>query len=256
MKFILFAAGNVGYQIAKFFGDNRESLSCLILDSAENANLNSAIVEASCVDPENVIYSKDLYSTNAISRLEMMEADLGILAWWPYIIKNPMLDITRLGLLNFHPSYLPYNRGKHYNFWAIVEDAPFGVTIHWVNKGVDTGDIAFQAGIEKSWQDTGKTLYEKAQTEIVSLFVDNFLKIKRGDIPRISQDLSKGSFHKASELDTASHIDLEKSYRARDLINLLRARTFPPHPAAWFEDRGEIFEVRVNIEKKKTGTSI
>ena len=250
MKLLLFAAGNVGYQIAKFLGDNREPLSGLVLDSKDNVGLNSFIIEASGIDPQRVIYSQDIYDPNIVSLLKDWQADLGVLAWWPYIIREPILTITRLGVLNFHPSYLPYNRGKNYNFWSLVEDTPFGVTLHFISSGVDSGDIAFQSRIEKNWEDTGKTLYEKAQVEIVRLFVDNFPMIKQGNIPRIPQDLSQGSYHKASELDSASFIDLEKSYKARDLLNILRARTFPPYPGSWFKDDNQEYEVRVEITKR------
>ena len=250
MKFLLFAAGTVGYQIAKFFGDSQEPLSSLVLDSKDNLGLNSAIINASRIDAKNVIYSKDIYDLETVNLLKNLQADLGILAWWPYIIKDPILSITRLGILNFHPSYLPYNRGKNYNFWTIIEDTPFGVTLHFINDGVDKGDIAFQSRIEKTWEDTGKTLYEKAQTAIVRLFIESFPKIKSGNIPRIPQDMSKGSYHKASELDFASYIDLDKTYKARDLLNLLRARTFPSHPAAWFKDGGQEYDVRIEITKR------
>ena len=129
--------------------------------------------------------------------------------------KNP-----RLGCLNFHPSYLPYNRGKHYNFWSLVEDTTFGVTLHFLDEGVDTGDIAFQSIIDKSWEDTGETLYNKAQQEIVRLFKTKFPEIKNGSIPRQPQEMSKGSFHRSEELDFASRIDLDRSYKARELLNL------------------------------------
>jgi methionyl-tRNA formyltransferase len=251
MKLLLFAAGLVGYQIAKFFGDNNEPLAGLVLDSTDNAGLNASMIKASGIDHRHVIYSKDVYDPNIIAFLRDLQADLGILAWWPYIVKEPILSITRLGILNFHPSYLPYNRGKNYNFWTLVEDTPFGVTLHFINSGIDSGDIAFQARIEKNWEDSGKTLYERAQTEIVRLFIDSFPMIRQGNIPRIPQDLSKGSYHKSSELDSASYLDLEKSYKARDLLNVLRARTFPPYPSAWFKDGDQEYEVRIEITKRK-----
>lgn len=250
MKFILFASGKVGYQVAEFLGKGQELISCLVLDSVDRINNNAAIIEASRVTPEQVIYSDEIYAQKTISKLRLINADLGVLAWWPFIIKDPVLEIPRLGMLNFHPSFLPYNRGKHYNFWTIVEDVPFGVTIHWVDRGVDTGDIAFQAIIEKTWEDTGETLYEKAQTEIVRLFIDNFPRIIRSDIPRIPQNANKGSYHKANELDIASRIDLDNSYLAKDLLNIIRARTFPPYPAAWFKDGDQVYEVRIDISKR------
>ena len=127
--------------------------------------------------------------------------------------------------------------------------APFGVTLHWVGAGVDCGDIAFQSLIETSWEDTGATLYYKAQEEIVRLFKEKFSEIKAGRIPRLPQDLARGSFHLARELEDASRIELDKTYTAAELLNLLRARTFQPHPAAWFEAEGRRYEVRIEIKE-------
>jgi methionyl-tRNA formyltransferase len=252
MKFALFASSHVGLEIARFFGENQEPLACLVVDSKEANGLSSQIIKASGISTEKVFYSDELYQIQTLVTLHEMSLDLIILAWWPYIIKKSVMQIPRIGCLNFHPSYLPYNRGKHYNFWTIVEDTPFGVTLHFVDKGIDSGDIAFQSVIEKSWEDTGETLYNKAQKEIVRLFKEKFPEIKNGRIPRRSQDLSKGSFHKSEELDGASQIILDRSYKGRELLNLLRARTFKPHPAAWFMDQGIKYEVRVEINRVST----
>jgi len=249
MKIALFAAGEVGFQIAKFFGEQNEPLVCLILDQNADEAFNKQMIRASDIEPARVIYSNALYEKPTVARLEKLQLDLGILAWWPYIIKQPIIGIPRIGIMNFHPSYLPFNRGKHYNFWTIVEDTPFGVTLHFIDKGIDSGGIAFQSRIPKTWEDTGKTLFEKAQRAIVQLFIENFPLIKSGNIPSIPQDLSQGSFHKANELDMASRIELDKNYLGRELLNLLRARTFPPYPAAWFEDDGQRYEARIEITR-------
>ena len=41
------------------------------------------------------------------------DPDLGVLAWWPKIIKPPLLDFPKHGWINTHPSFLPCGRGKH-----------------------------------------------------------------------------------------------------------------------------------------------
>ncbi len=51
------------------------------------------------------------------------------------------------------------------------------------------------------------------------------------------------------ELQPASRIDLDRQSSARQLLNLLRARTFPGYPACHFEDKGEMYEVRVDIRR-------
>lgn len=249
MNIGLFAARNVGHEVAKFFGEKTEVLACLVLDVHDVSGLNEQIVKDSGCASDRVFYSDILYTNQNLAGFREMNLDLIILAWWPYIIKKSLIEIPRIGCLNFHPSYLPYNRGKHYNFWTIIEGAQFGVTLHWVNEGIDTGDIAFQSRIEKSWEDTGETLYNKAQREILRLFKEKFSDILLGKIPRIPQDLTKGSFHKEMEIDSASRIQLDANYRGRDLLNILRARTFRPYPGAWFIDNGVKYEIQVEIKK-------
>jgi len=83
---------------------------------------------------------------------------------------------------------------------------------------------------------------------MIDLFKESYPDFRQFNLPRYKRT-SKGTFHLAKELDPASVIDLDKEYRARDLLNLLRARTFAGHPACWFEDGGEKFEVRVSIKK-------
>lgn len=176
--------------------------------------------------------------------------DLGFLLWWPKIVPESILVSTRQGFINTHPSLLPHNRGKHYNFWALVEQSPFGVSLHWVDRGIDSGDIVCQRPIETTWEDTGGTLYDKAQHAMVELFCDSYTRIRSGEVSRTQQDLEAGSLHLSKELHPASRIALDETTTPRELLNLLRARTFPGHPACWFQDQGETYEVRIRIERK------
>jgi methionyl-tRNA formyltransferase len=248
MNIALFASDRVGYEIAQFLAVQEEPIVCLVLDSNDRKGY-SELIRKAFADRYPVFYSDQLSQTETLDRLHDFDLDLIILAWWPYLIKNPLISIPRLGCLNFHPSYLPYCRGKDPNFWAIVEGAPFGVTLHFIDLGIDTGDIAFQSLIPVMQEDTGQTLYEKALKAIVELFKANYPYIRMGDIPRIAQDPTQGNFHRRKELTKASEIILTQEYRAEDLLNILRARTFPPHAGAWFSHNNEKYEVRIEITK-------
>ncbi|MFS8930198.1 formyltransferase family protein [Cupriavidus taiwanensis] len=191
--------------------------------------------------------------TDATARELLGDVDLMILAWWPRILPKSLIEIPRRGVVNFHPSWLPYNRGKHYNFWTIVEDTPFGVSLHLVNEDVDQGDILFQSRIEKSWEDDGGSLYHAAKRAMVALFEAHYEDLVTGNYAARPQDLKAGSFHLAKELDPASEIFLDKSYQGRELLNLLRARTFTGNPSCYFHDGGKKYEVRISIKEVKDG---
>jgi methionyl-tRNA formyltransferase len=176
--------------------------------------------------------------------------DLGILAWWPKLISPAVMGIAKRGFINTHPSLLPYNRGKHSNFWALVGEAPFGVSLHYVDEGIDSGNIIFQQVIDYDWEDTGQTLYNKASIAMFELFKTAYPKIRIGEVYCIPQDPNMGTLHFAHEIDIVSTIDLEKHYTARELINLMRARTFPGHPACCFKENGKTYEITVTIKNK------
>ncbi len=171
-----------------------------------------------------------------------------ILAWWPFLIKKETIAWPTKACMNFHPSLLPHNRGKHYNFWTIVEESPFGVSLHKVTEGIDDGDILFQKTIEKDWTDTGASLYHKAQSAMLELFKESYPKLRQGQFQAKPQPTGEGSFRWGYEMEKHSTIDLEKTYNARDFLNLLRARTFAPHPGIRFQDQGKWYHIRVSIE--------
>ena len=64
------------------------------------------------------------------------------------IIHNKILKKLHKPIVNLHISYLPYNRGSHPAFWAFLDKTPSGVTIHELDKGIDTGKIIFQKKIK------------------------------------------------------------------------------------------------------------
>jgi methionyl-tRNA formyltransferase len=174
--------------------------------------------------------------------------DIGLLLWWPRIIKQPLIGLPKNGFVNTHPSLLPYNRGKHYNFWAILEQAPFGVTLHLVDEGVDTGPILFQAELDHGWEDTGETLYLRAQSAMIDLVKASYPALRDGELMPRPQDAEHGSFHRADELEAASRIALDEETTARKLFNRLRARTFPGYPGCRFEDNGRTYDITVSIK--------
>lgn len=244
MKIALFADKFVGLEVLRYLATNFKHDITLLVVTEENELSDYA----SSLDIPTEIYIQNCQDT-----LRSLSIDLGILAWWPKIIKAELINIPNQGFINFHPSLLPYNRGKHYNFWSIVEKVPFGVTLHRVDEGIDTGDIIAQKEITYDWTDTGESLFLKAQSEILELFKVTYPSLRNTDISHLSkpQETSKGSFHLANEINDICKIDLDKSYNAEFLLNILRARTFSNHPACSFHDEfGNEYEVRIKINRK------
>lgn len=238
----IFADGEVGYSVlGKLLGYAPQNVVALLIDA--EAVPDGFDIPAGCETKR----WRDQNEGERADWLRSRRLDVIILAWWPHLLKGAILDAAPI-ILNTHPSLLPHCRGKDPNFWAIVESAPYGVTLHHVTDAIDAGDIAFQQEIPVSWVDTGETLYQKALTGMVALVEQALPAIVHGSIPRIPQT-GAGSLHYRTQLEPASVIELDTPTTARDLLNRLRARTFPPHPACRFSDGDDVYEVRVTIDK-------
>lgn len=72
------------------------------------------------------------------------------------IISQRTLDAVDAPFINYHAGINPKYRGQHPAYWARVEgdEANAGVTVHLVDKGVDTGEVAYQAPVEFAASDT------------------------------------------------------------------------------------------------------
>jgi len=244
MRLLLMCDSKVGNAIAEWLMEHHpEDLGAVVTVGEGEVNLaahNKGI--------PSFVFQSEAQIMTELKKLPRF--DLGVLAWWPKIISSELLALAERGFINTHPSLLPFNRGKHYNFWALVEQVPFGVSLHYVDQGIDSGDVIAQQPILYNWEDTGETLYLKAGQGMVELFKSAYPGLRSGTLQRVPQDLSKGSLHYAKEIDVASRIELDRTYTARDILNLLRARTFPGYPACRFEDGGAIYEISVNIKRK------
>ncbi len=242
MRIAVMAGGRVGARTLEFLvGQHPQDLVAAVFPTAPEAAAWAARPEGAlslCWDER--------------ARLRQLAPDVLLLAWWPYLLRGDDLALAPV-VLNMHPSLLPHCRGKDPNFWAIVGQRPFGVSLHHVDASIDGGAVAFQREIAFDWTATGRTLYEAAEAEMLRLFIESYPAIAAGRIPRIAQDSKAGSAHRRAELEPASLIDLDAPTTARQLLNLLRARTFAPWPACRFTDSGETYEARVEIVRLPHG---
>jgi methionyl-tRNA formyltransferase len=245
MKLILLADGYVGATLARWLIEHYRSDITLVVTTADNEI--SAIAREAKID---VVVFQSSAQACAFVENAGLSFDLGLLAWWPKIIRQPLISLPRLGFVNTHPSLLPYGRGKNYNFWSIVDRVPFGVSLHMVDEGIDSGDIVAQVELPHGWEDTGGSLYKRASEAMIKLVQDTYPQLRMFDFATRPQGSGDGTFHYASELEAKSLIDLDQTYVARDLIDLLRARTFPGYPACTFADGDDLYEIRVDIKRK------
>lgn len=106
------------------------------------------------------------------------------------------------GVINIHPSMLPYGRGAHPNFWAWYDEEPHGVTMHYViDEGVDTGPIIATSAVEFSMpeRETLNSSYMELHEAAERLFALKWPEIRLG-APSYPQ-LGQGSLHRKKDLE-------------------------------------------------------
>jgi methionyl-tRNA formyltransferase len=139
-------------------------------------------------------------------------AEFAVSHGYRYIVRKPVLDYLKDRVINLHISYLPWNRGTDPNFWSLIEGTPKGVTIHYMDEGVDTGDIIAQRHLECTERDTLQTSYDKLQIALYELFVEQWSLIRVGQCRRCPQSPQSGTFHMRKDKNHLLHLIAERGY--------------------------------------------
>ena len=244
MKISVSAAKYVGFTLLKHIISTGTSIE--FVTTIDGDSYQRKIIDL-CIENDILVYSALDINTNEFRKLLVnYNIDLHLMLWFPTIVKKESIESVNKGFINIHPSLLPYNRGMHPWYWSIVDKTPAGVTIHFIDEKIDNGSIISQSEIRIDTIDTGETIYEKLLQTSISLFVNTFESIMKNEFPSIKAN-HKGTFHLAKDIECSSNINLDKTYKAEELINILRARTFTNGDGAYFYKDNKKYNMKLNI---------
>ena len=186
--------------------------------------------------------------------LASLDLEYIVAVHFPYIFPSEVLSVPRIGVLNLHPAFLPYNRGWHTASWAILEGSPIGATLHFMDEGVDTGDVVHQRRIEVEPDDTADSLYQRLKRLELEVFREAWPSLEGGTVHRTPQPQGHGVTHAKADLlkPDVQRIDCDATVRAGDLLRKLRGLTTNDvAEAAWFEADGARYRVQVSIHRER-----
>lgn len=121
-------------------------------------------------------------------------ADFILVYSYRFIISEAIIKRFENKIVNMHISYLPWNKGADPNIWSILDNTPKGVSIHYIDAGIDTGPIILQKKVKISLEETLRQSYEKLQISIQKLLLYNWENIKKGNLASF-QHKDNGTFH-------------------------------------------------------------
>jgi methionyl-tRNA formyltransferase len=186
---------------------------------------------------------KLLNSPEFVRVMRRLEPDYVISGYYPRIFKDEILSLPRYGCINIHPTGLPRFRGlSPYFTHVLFGDTHNRITMHWLNPGIDTGDIIAQAATEILPEDTGFTSGHKNTEAAGRMFREYWPLVKEGRAPRQVQDESIASVFNFNW--KIAEIDWKKSNV--EIWNLVRTLT-RPFDGAWTLIAGRklhVFKVR------------
>jgi len=112
------------------------------------------------------------------------------------IIKPKILETPRRATVNSHPGLLPWLRGSASVGWALYKDMPQGATVHFIDPGIDTGDIIARRELPVYRRDTYESINARIATLSGELMAEALTLLSNGEAPREPQDKNIGETFK------------------------------------------------------------
>ncbi len=234
MRIVLFAQAAFGEEVLKRLIQRKEEVVALYTPP-EPEGARNPIKELAQASGIPVFQPRRMKDPQVVTQYKTLSPDLNLLAFVTDIIPGEILKYPKYGSIQYHPSLLPKHRGKSAINWAVIQgEKKTGLSIFWVDEGIDTGPILLQKEVEISEDDTTGSLYfnklfplgVEALTEALDL-------VKEGRAPKISQEESQATYEPPCGEEHA-RVDWSKPLKV--IYDLIRG--CDPQPGAWSLFRG------------------
>jgi len=180
-----------------------------------------------------------------LDEIKAFGPDLIIVSGWSELLLDELLLIPPLGVVGFHPSKLPFDRGRSVLAWQIEEGySETALSMFYYNHIPDGGAIIGQEKISIKQNDYINDILDKIDDAFFSLMKAYFPLVRMGLAPRREQDLNVGNFRR---LRTSKDSVINWDNDTDDIYNKVRAIAYP-YPGAI----GTIEGVEYKILKSKS----
>jgi len=190
----------------------------------------------------------------AVAEIAALEPDLLVVMAYGQILPQALLEVPRLGALNLHASLLPRHRGAAPVHAAVLAgDDASGVTVMWMDAGLDTGDILLAEKCAIGPEDTAGSLHDRLAVLAPRALAAALDLLRAGRAPRIKQDTTKATY--SPKLDRSSG-RLDWSESADVLARLVRGLHPWPGCSTEFElSGGRRLPVKVHAAVAEPGAA-
>jgi methionyl-tRNA formyltransferase len=178
----------------------------------------------------------DCNTPEFVAKVRGWAPDIIFSFYYRNMICEEILAIPPLGALNMHGSYLPKYRGRAPVNWAILDGATeTGLTLHYMVRKPDAGDIVDQRKVTIEPEDTAQTVFNKLVPIATQIMRETLPRLREGSAPRIPQDHSQATYFGARRPADGA---IDWSWPAKRINDLVRAVTHP-YPGAFVDLNGK-----------------
>ncbi len=229
MRIVLIGQAAFGEAVLQKLVENKEAVIAVFCPPDPPGGKGNPLRERAEAYGIPVYQPRHMRDSEVYDELVRLQPDLNVLAFVTDIIPERVLELPRLGSIQYHPSLLPKHRGGSAINWAIINgEAKTGLTIFWPDKGIDTGPILLQKEVAIEPHDTVGSLYFNKLFPLgVEAIAESVRLVREGKAPRIVQDESQATYEGLCREEQAL-IDWSRPYQ--EVYNLIRGCN--PSPGA------------------------
>lgn len=241
MKIGYFADGPWAHQtFAKLLKDETLEIAFVC---ARNDSPDPVLQGEAAKNGLNFIVHPKINAPDFIEMIRQYECDLFVSMSFNQIFRSELLNLPRLKTINCHAGKLPFYRGRNVLNWVLINDeSEFGITVHYVDDGIDTGDILVQSCHPISDADTYETLLLRAYEGCATTLYEAIKSIQTNSAVPVAQN----SIHPLGFYCSArKHGDelIDWNQKSREVFNFVRAICEPgPKAKTFFGD----VEIKIN----------
>ena len=201
MNVVFLGSGDIGVPSLKWLLDEPQVHVSAVVTQPDRAAGRGLQVRASKIKDLALAHGipvqqpEKVRSLESVQEIATLKPDLLVVMAYGQILPQSLLDVPKLGALNLHASLLPRHRGAAPVHAAILAgDANSGVTLMWMDAGLDTGDILLSRECVIEPDETAGTLHDKLALLAPQALADAWPLLSEGDAVRIPQDVTKATY--------------------------------------------------------------
>lgn len=182
--------------------------------------------------------SSNINSEEFIDRVKRYDSELFVSMSFNQIFKTEMINLPKFKTINCHAGKLPFYRGRNILNWALINDEKeFGITVHYLDEGIDTGDIILQEVYPITEEDDYHTLLNRAYDGCADVLYRAMKMIQNEEVKTIRQnDIDPVGMYCGMRKAGDEVIDWGES--SREIFNFIRALCTPgPQAVSWINGK-------------------